>query len=324
MKQPIIKIENVRKAFNGNVVLDGVSCDIYSNEIFGIIGSSGSGKTTFLHTIIGFLNPDSGDVYYKDDRIVESSANSQFRSVFENLDHVKGRFGFASQNPSCYAKLTVFENLDYFGSLYNLSREARLTNINTLLDLVELENARNVRAENLSGGMQRRLDIACSLIHDPSILLLDEPTSDLDPVLAKHIWSLLQKINRRGTTVIVASHHFAEIEAICSRIGIITKGKLMHVGTIHELTGLLAKGQEIHIETYPGNYEKILKSINDPNVISKENRGNELVLHSTKPDKVLHKLLHSLSEIDEKLMDVSITKFSLNDVFAKVAKKQKK
>jgi ABC-2 type transport system ATP-binding protein len=322
MKQPLIKVENIKKAFNGNSVLDSISFEIASGEIFGLIGASGSGKTTLLNTLVGFLQPDSGDVLFRDDNIVEANDNSQFRSVFENVNEVKKKFGFAAQVPSFYSKLTVFENLDYFGSLYNLSKEARLTNINTLLDLVELDNARNILAGNLSGGMQRRLDIACALIHDPVILILDEPTSDLDPVLAKHIWRLLQKINKRGTTIIVASHHFADIEEICSRIGIISNGKMVHVGTLHELTGILSKGQEIHVETYPGNYEKILNHLEDPLILAKENRGNEFVIHTSKPDKVLEKVLKVLSQMDENLMDVNITKLSLSDVFSKVSKKK--
>ncbi len=322
MKLPLIKVENVKKVFSGNSVLDNISFEIVSGEIFGLIGASGSGKTTLLNTLVGFLQPDSGDVFFRDDNIVEANDNSRFRSVFENLNDVKKKFGFAAQVPSFYSKLTVFENLDYFGSLYNLSKEARLTNINTLLDLVELDNARNILAGNLSGGMQRRLDIACALIHDPMILILDEPTSDLDPVLAKHIWLLLQKINKRGTTIIVASHHFADIEEICSRIGIISNGKMVHVGTLHELTGILSKGQEIHIETYPGNYEKIMKCLEDPLILAKENRGNEFVIHTSKPDKVLEKVLKVLSQMDENLMDVNITKLSLSDVFSKVSKKK--
>ena len=321
MDQVLIRIENVSKAFNGAKILERINLEIYSGEILGIIGASGSGKTTFLNTIIGFLQPDSGDVFFRDKNIVEASENAQLRPVLEDLDQVKKRFGFGAQQPSFYSKLTVAENLDYFGALYNLSSEARLRNSNTLIDLVELDNARNIQAKNLSGGMQRRLDIACALIHDPDVLILDEPTSDLDPVLAKHVWKLIQKINKRGTTIIVASHSFSEIETICSRIGILSKGTIMHVGTLQELTSMLSKGQEIKFETYPGNYDKILEKLNDPLIREKENKGNEAVIHTTKPEKILPKLLHVLSQTDESLMDLSITKLNLGDVFSKVSKK---
>jgi ABC-2 type transport system ATP-binding protein len=318
MKSPILKLENIRKEFGGNVVLDGITIEIYSGEILGIIGASGSGKTTLLNTLIGFLPPDTGEIY-----LYEEGSEKLKKSIFENHDILKRKFGFASQVPSFYSKLTVFENLDYFGSLYNLSKEARLHNINTLLDLVELSAARNIISENLSGGMQRRLDIACSLIHNPDILILDEPTSDLDPMLGQQVWSIIQRINKRGTTIIVASHSFPEIEANCLRIGIIAKGKMIHLGTLHELTSTLSKGQEIHVETYPGNYEKILKQINDPLIIGKENRGNELIIHTSKPDKILTKLLNVLFQSEENLMDLRISRLNLSDVFTKVSKKQK-
>ncbi len=324
MKKPIIKIDKVKKAFNGNVVLDGISIEIEENEIFAIIGGSGTGKTTLLNTIIGFLHPDSGEVFFKDDNIFETSSTSQFRPVLENIETVKRKFGFAAQSPSFYSKLTVFENLDYFAALYNLTTEARLTNINTILDLVELDKARDVQAKNLSGGMQRRLDMACALVHDPDILILDEPTSDLDPMLARHIWKLIEKINKRGTTIIVATHDLSEIETICTRIAILSNAKIEHIGTMHELTSMLSRGLEIHLETYPGNYDKILKHLKDPLITEKENRGNKCVIHTAKPQKVLLKILNALSELDETLMEVNITKLSLSDVFSKITKKRMK
>jgi len=314
MKFPILKVQNLRKAFDGNVVLDSLNLEIYPGEFFGIIGASGSGKTTFLHTLLGFQPPDSGEVLLRDED------HQRYIPVYENVDNIKRRVGFASQTPSFYSKLTVFENLDYFGALYNLPELPRHNNINILLKLVELENARNVFAGNLSGGMQRRLDIACSMIHNPGILMLDEPTSDLDPILGKHIWQLIQKINKMGTTIIVASHHFEEVENVCSRIGIVSKSKLF-TGTLYELSSMVSKNQEIHLESYPGNYDKIMKLLNDPNISSKESRGSELVIYTAKPDKVLQKLLTVLSNNDEQLMDIRVNKLSLSEIFSKVIQK---
>lgn len=312
MAEPILKIEKIKKNFGPRTIFENVSLDVYPGEIFGLIGLSGSGKTTFLKTIIGFLRPDSGRV------IVQTKEG--YRLVREKHGDVKKNFGFAAQVPSFYEKLTVLENLDYFGALYHLSREARLTNGNTLLDLVELSSAKDIQARNLSGGMQRRLDIACSLIHSPSVLILDEPTSDLDPVLARQVWQLIQKINKRGTTIIVASHHFDQMEAVCNRIGIIAHGQLLKVGTLHDLTHMMSKGQDIHIETYPGNYEKIMKTLKSSSIIHQENRGNELIVSTTKPDKILAKVLGVLHDANETLIDVRISKLNLNDVFKKAIK----
>lgn len=315
MGTPIIRIDNLKKSFNGKIVLDSINLDIFPSEIFGIVGASGSGKTTLLNTIVGFIEPDLGEIIIKE-------PNMPPKSVIDNQDFVKKNIGFAAQQPSFYPRLTVLENLMYFGSLYNLTKEAMLNNANNIIRLVNLEGAANTLAENLSGGMERRLDIACSIIHDPEILILDEPTSNLDPILSRHIWSLLQKINKNGTTIIVASHEFSEIESVCTRIGIISEGKLISTGTMQELTNKISRGQEIHLETYPGNYDKILKNLSDPLITNAENRGNKLVISTTKPDKILKKMLTVISGMDENLIDVSISRINLNEVFANVSKKK--
>jgi ABC-2 type transport system ATP-binding protein len=310
---PVLRVRNLRKAFNGNKVLKDISFEVRKDEILGLIGASGSGKTTLLRAVVGYIQADSGEVLINE--------SGSLKHVYHNLNALKKRVGFAAQTPSIYNKLTVFENLDYFGALYNLGTEARLTNINTLLELVELESARDIVSKNLSGGMQRRLDIACALIHDPEILILDEPTADLDPVLAKHIWNLVQKINKRGTTIFVASHHFQDLETLCSRVAILSEGTLKRVGAVQELTGKLKQGQEIHIETYPGNYEKLLSKIKDSLITKKENRGHEMVLFTTKPEKIMPKLLKILNDHDESLVDLNIRKLSLGDVFKGLSKK---
>ncbi len=321
MKQPIIRVENLKKAFDEKVVLEGINLEIYPGELFGLIGSSGSGKTTLLRILIGFFEPDGGDVLFRKE---EGAKEQDFISVLENPNLIKRSFGFVSQVPSFYGKLSVYENLDYFGSLYCLAKAARLHNIKTLLKLVELENSKNCLAENLSGGMQRRLDIACSLIHDPDVLILDEPTSDLDPLLSKHIWKLIQSINRRGTTIIVASHHFLDVEAACSRVAIISGGRLEAIGAMKELARLLPGGIEIHIESYPGNYWKMMKHISDPLISKKEDRGSFLAVETSSPEKVLPRLFQVIAGMDESLIDLRIIRKRLGDVFSNVAKGERK
>lgn len=317
MVQVVLKIEKIKKHFDSNKVIDGVSLDINSGEVFGIIGSSGSGKTTFLKTIVGFLPSDSGNIFFN----LSENDSPNFINVSSNSDLIKKRFGFAAQHPSFYEKLTVSENLDYFGALYGLGKEARLTNISTLLDLVGLSHAKDIVAINLSGGMKRRLDIACSLIHNPDLLILDEPTSDLDLILAKQIWDLIRKINKKGTTIVVASHDLPEVETICSRVGILVNGKIQQIGTLDALKNSVSKGQEIHVETYPGNYENIIKKIKSSLISNIEDTGNSIIIHTQKPDKVLPELLKVLEKENENLLDLKISKLSLKDVFTKLTKK---
>lgn len=304
----ILQIKNLSKSYNKKIIFDNINIDIKRGEIIGLIGMSGSGKTTFLNSLIGFIQPDKGDVLFYD--------NNNYLSVYENLNEIKFKFGFASQLPSFYSKLTVYENLDYFGSLYGLNKKARFHNINVLLKMVELENSKNTLAENLSGGMQRRLDIACSLIHDPDILILDEPTSDLDPIISKQIWQLLHKINKKGTTIIVASHNFSDLEFFCTRIAILAKAQIK-IGSLFELVNSFSKGQEIYLETYPGDYEKIIKNLEDKSIIKKDNRGTDLVIYTLRPEIVIKKLFPILNKLDENIIDLKISRINLEDIFSR-------
>ena len=323
MSSPILKFANVCKSYYGQPVLDGIKLDINSGEIFGVIGASGSGKSTLLSTLIGFVHPDSGEVLFNEKRLVGGEAKDNFKSIY-GQKVVKKMFGFASQSPSFYSKLTVYENLDYFGSLHGLSKHERETNISTLLNLMELKSKQDNLAQDLSGGMQRRLDIACALMHDPKVLILDEPTADLDPFLRKHILKLIKKINKKGTTIILSSHNLNELEGLCSRIGIIYRHKFLVVGTPEQIKDKFTKNEQVHLETYPGNYDELIKKLEDKNIDSFENRGTELVIHTSKPELVLHKILHALEGSKESLIDVKMQKPSLDEVFLSLSKGSRK
>jgi len=230
----LYKIEGISKVFGNNYIFNNVSFSINEGEVFGIIGGSGSGKTTLLNLLVGFLKPDKGEIKYRDVHMLDRNDNL-FNSVSKKQSHLKKIYGFASQTPSFYPNLTVLENMLYFGSLYNLSKDNAKSNAEQLLDLMSLTQAQNTISKRLSGGMQRRLDIACSMIHDPEILILDEPTADLDPVLTSKIWELLKVINKQGTTIIVASHELSYIEHLCDRVAIIRDGEIAAIGKPSDL-----------------------------------------------------------------------------------------
>ncbi|MFH0876069.1 MAG: ABC transporter ATP-binding protein [archaeon] len=318
MPIPIIKLENVKKSYSGNIVLNGINLEINAGEIFGIIGASGAGKTTLLRMLSEFIYPDEGSMLIKLAAILKpEDQNQNFEPIEKVSNKYKRLVGYASQTPSLYLNLSTKENLSYFGTLYNLPGKVISQNIKTLLDLMELSGFENTLSKNLSGGMQRRLDIACALIHDPRILILDEPTADLDPLLSRHIWSMIQSINKKGTTIIVSSHHVMDLENACTRIGVLKQGNLIHIGTIQHFLNEYAGGQEIHIETYPGNYDKLLLKITTQGITKKENRGTEIVFHTLKPEAVLPKLLSDIEKNDETLIDIRLQKPSLDDLFKK-------
>lgn len=311
MKTPLIELKKVTKIFGKNVVLSEVDLNIPQNKIFGIIGESGSGKTTLLKTMIGFVRPDNGAVFFEG------------KEVNKNMRIIRDRFGFASQDNCFYPKLNARENLEFFGTLYGLNRDTIKSNINRLLKLVELEDAEYTVGENLSSGMQRRLDIACSLMNNPKVLIMDEPTQDLDPVLRKDIINLIRKINDNGTTVILTSHLLFEAEILCDEIAILHQGKILEIGTPDQLKAMYSKNQEIHLETNPGRYDLLLNNLKgDKNIVHVQHKGHKLVIFTPKAELVLKKLLAIISRSREDLVDVDLRKPSLNEVFESLVTKK--
>ncbi len=327
MAHDLLRINNISKSYGDIKVLNNIDLDVKPGEIIGIIGSSGSGKTTFLHTIIGFTKPDTGDVLFRQRHLVEGVDDVEdiYRSIFKKPSEFKRTYGFAAQVPSFYEKLTVKENLHYFAELYGLGKESAIANINTLLKLLNLEEHSNLLGKNLSGGMERRLDIACSLIHNPELLILDEPTADLDPVLRKNIWEMIKKINNKGKTIILSSHHLNELEALCDRIAIIMSGQIVELGTPSQLKQKFIKTEEIIIQSYPGNY-KDLKPVINKNLkkkissISIEHEG--LFVKTENPQEVLNDIIKIFEKGKEKILELKLTKPSLDELFISLQKKK--
>lgn len=318
MDNSVVRVRNLSKRFGNKIVLRNVNIEIFSGEILGLIGMSGHGKTTFLNTMIGFLRPEIGDVEFKLEHLLDyENATDQFRSVYSSHDEAKHIFGFAAQNPSFYSELTVEENLDYFGALYGLSKDIRRTNTKILLNLIGIYSSRNVKARNLSGGMQKRLDIACALIHDPKILILDEPTADLDPVLRKQMWNIIKKINEKGTTILMASHFLDEVEAFCDRIAVLRKGEMIHVGTPDELKDAISNDEEIILQTYPGNYPYLIRHLGGKKLGIKDviNDGQKITIYCKRAEGVLHRVLHLIEHSKETLVSVNVKKPSLDEIF---------
>lgn len=307
-----IRIKGVTKGFGDRTVLDDIDLDIHKGEIFGIIGMSGSGKTTFLHTLIGFLEPELGDIEFF------SSDNNKYFSVLRDQSVVRRFFGFSTQAPSFYPKLTVFENLQHFGSLYSLPRDVIDKNAHHLLELIELSYAKDFLAGQLSGGMKKKLSLACSMMHKPGILVLDEPTADLDPLSRIEAWDIIKGIHSIGTTVVIASHFLDELESVCDRIAILHDKKIVAVGAPEQLKERFFNFDEVRLHSSPGHYSQIANSLKRHpglKVIDTHLHKKELVVHTANSEALLHQLIHLLGRLDEKIINVEVSKPSLTEIF---------
>ncbi len=220
----IIEIKDLSKHFARRLAVNNVNLSIESGEIFGLVGPNGAGKTTTMRMVVALLQPDRGEITVGG------------HSVRKFPREVRRMIGFMPDSFGVYNDMTVQEYLDFFGACYKIPPPQRKTLINDLLQLVDIAHRRNDMVDTLSRGLKQRLSIARVLIHDPSILVLDEPASGLDPRARVEIRELLLEIARLGKTIIFSSHILADVAELCTRVGIMESGKLVALGALNELT----------------------------------------------------------------------------------------
>ena len=223
--ETVIKAERLTKRFGDLVAVQEVSLDIEKGEIFGFLGPNGSGKSTFIRMLCGLLRPSSG------------RAELDGWDVETETEEVKRRIGYMSQRFSLYEDLTVRENLDFYGAIYGLEGGSLGERCRALIDLVGLAGRERQMSRTLSGGYKQRLALACSLLHAPRIIFLDEPTAGIDPVARRDIWDLLFHLAGEGTTLFVTTHYMDEAER-CSRVGYIYDSRLIAAGKPQDLKSL--------------------------------------------------------------------------------------
>lgn len=213
---PIVQIEQVKKHFGKQEVLKGISLDIHEGEIFGLLGPSGAGKTTLVKQLVGLELPSAGK-------------NKVFSHLMPSLE-VISKIGYMAQSDALYGELTARENLQFFASLFGLNGARQKERIQACMEIVQLTDHTDKQVSNYSGGMKRRLSLAIALIHEPKLLILDEPTVGIDPVLRKSIWDAFFELKKQGVTIIVTTHVMDEADK-CDRLGMIRDGHLIAVGT---------------------------------------------------------------------------------------------
>jgi ABC-2 type transport system ATP-binding protein len=217
-----VETEELTRTFGSLVAVDRLSLVVRRPEIFGLVGPDGSGKTTTLRMLAGILAPSSG------------RARVLGFDVVRQAEEVKARIGYMPQRFSLYGDLTVQENLAFFAEVFRVPAREREPRMAELLEFAALSPFRNRRAEYLSGGMKQKLALACTLIHRPQLLLLDEPTTGVDPVARRDFWSILYRLLGQGVTILVSTPYMDEAER-CSRVGLLSLGRLLTAGTPQEL-----------------------------------------------------------------------------------------
>lgn len=235
----MIRLEGVTKSYGTTVAVDGLSLDIQQGEIFGLLGPNGAGKTTTIQLLSGLLTPDQGSV-----------AVAGLGSPTD--PRVRREIGVAPQSLSIYDEFTAEGNLSFFGSLYGLRGTALRARVDFALEVAQLTDRRRHRVRTFSGGMQRRLNLAAALVHDPEVVVLDEPTAGVDPQSRNAILDSIDALRRAGRTVVYTTHYMEEAQRLCDRVGIIDHGRLLAVDTVAGLVRAHASETEVCVDLSSG------------------------------------------------------------------------
>lgn len=305
--ETVVKVERLVKRYKELIALDHLELDIKEGEIFGLLGPNGSGKTTAINCILSLLTYDKGDI-----------------TVFgkKMCPEVKKNIGIIMQNVAVHDELSVKENIDYFCGLYISDKKLRTECVKEAIQFVGLEGFEKFRPKKLSGGLLRRLNIACGIAHKPKLIIMDEPTVAVDPQSRNKILEGIEELNRQGVTVIYTSHYMEEVEQICTRIAIIDKGRNVAVGTKQELKKMIKNTETITVEAVGISNEQLEAIRNMPHAYECTYDGSSLVLLYSGGKHNLTRLLDYLHEKDIPIGRVYSELPTLNDVFLEITGKE--
>lgn len=306
----IVNIQNLVKRYGDLVALDHFNLQIEEGEVFGLLGPNGSGKSTTIHCLLALLEYDKGtiEVFGK-----EMKPNSY---------DLKKDIGVIMQNVAVFEELTVYENVDYFCGLYVRDKEKRKQLVREAIEFVDLGDYQKSYPKKLSGGLLRRLNIACGIAHKPKLIILDEPTVAVDPQSRNKILEGIQQLNRDGATIIYTSHYMEEVEQICTRIAIMDKGKQVAIGTKDELKAMIDLGETISLEILEIGDDTIDAIRELPHVISISQEDKLLKVKFSKGKHNLLRLLDLLKEREVGFGGVHLERPTLNDVFLEITGKE--
>jgi len=303
-------VVNLVKRYGDLVALDHLSLSVNEGEIFGLLGPNGSGKTTAINCILSLLKYDKGEI--------EIFGKPMKPDAYD----IKRDIGIVMQNVAVYDELTVYGNIDYFCGLYVKDKNERKKLVEEAIDFVGLREFTKFYPKKLSGGLLRRLNIACGIAHKPKLIILDEPTVAVDPQSRNKILEGILELNRQGATVIYTSHYMEEVERICTRIMILDKGRAIATGTKDELKAMITMNERITVESFGITDEHISEIQRLPNIISVEYKDNLLVIKSGKGKNIFESVLDYIRKNEIPFGKIYSELPTLNDVFLEITGKE--
>lgn len=306
----IVKIEKLVKRYKDLIALDHFSLEIKEGEVLGLLGPNGSGKTTTINCLLSLLSFDKGEIEVFGEKMAPDNYN------------VKKQIGVVMQNVAVFNELTVYENIDYFCSLYISDKAVRKEYVEEAIAFVGLEDFVKFYPKKLSGGLLRRLNIACGIAHKPRLIIFDEPTVAVDPQSRNKILEGIQELNKQGATIIYTSHYMEEVEQICSRIIIMDKGQKIAEGTKEELKKLIKNTETINVDILeiPDSVMSKIQNLNG--VYETAYTNNILSVKFSGGRHNLVSLLNILQENDLPFGRVYSELPTLNDVFLEITGKE--
>ncbi|MCL2399160.1 MAG: ABC transporter ATP-binding protein [Defluviitaleaceae bacterium] len=305
----VVKINNLVKRYKEVLAVDHFNMEISQGEVLGLLGPNGSGKTTTINCMLSLLKYDKGEI-----------------SVFGKPMHpgrydAKREIGMVMQSVAVFDDLTVYENIDYFCGLYIKDRNQRKKCIDEVIEFVSLQDQIKFLPPKLSGGLLRRLHIACGIAHKPKLIVFDEPTVAVDPQSRNHILDGIMELNRQGATIVYTSHYMEEVEQICSRIIIMDNGKKIAEGTKEELKRMIKTGETIKVDVLnlDKNHLEDIKAL--PNVFAVDHENETLTIRLTQGKNNLMRILEYFSTNNITHGQVLSELPTLNDVFLEITGK---
>lgn len=306
----MIEIKDVTKSYGRHKVLQNVSFEIMEGELFGLLGPNGAGKSTLIDILTGIQSMDSGEIFING------------KSIKTDKVEIRKQLGLVPQDIALLEELNAFDNLEYFGGLYGLAGQELKSQIEKLLEVAGLTDKKKEKVKNYSGGMKRRLNIAVAMLHNPSILILDEPTVGVDAQSRQHIFDYIQSLAEQGTTILYTSHYMEEIETLCKRVFILDLGEEVAYGTKEEVKKLVGHTQTVALtlDRVPAGFDEVLKnSENGIQFVTVD--GQDIALTIDQTIFSMMKLIEQVEQAQLVIKSVNVKETTLEEAFLQLTGK---